>query len=218
MQRGVKNSPPSLPLGLGELAEEVLVNAAECVAGFGAIALEADVGDQVDQPLHLFRRDAAAGVIARQLALEVRVVALDGEDGVVDQRGDVRPRGLVLEVLPACLGRHPEDPLGSVLVAVLQQVFDLRPADAVGFQFVFELAAPRLKGVGNVLQEEQAEDDVFVLGSVDLTAQGVGRLPEDFGGGQVGGGYVIVRHAGFSPLLFGCQTPGHRGRYMYHGD
>ena len=77
---------------------------------------------------------------------------------------------------------------------------------------------PHLKRVGNILQEEQAEDDMLVLGSVDLTAQGVGRFPEDFGVGQVGGGCVIVRHAGFSPLLFGCQTPGHSGRYMCHGD
>ena len=67
-------------------------------------------------------------------------------------------------------------------------------------------------------REEQAEDDVLVLGSVDLTAQGVGRLPEDFSVVQVGGGYVIVGHAGFSPLLFGGQAPGHSGRYMYHGN
>ena len=218
MQRGCEEFTAELALGLGELAEEVLVDAAERVASFGTIALEADVGDQVDQPLHLLRRDAATGVVARQLALEVRVVALDSEDGVVDQRGDVGPRGLVLEVLPACLGRYPEDPLGGVLVAVLQQAFDLRPADAFSFQFPLELAAPRLKRVGNVLQEEQAEDDMLVLGSVDLTAQGVGQFPEDFGVCQVGGGCVIVRHAGFSPLLFGCQTPGHSGRYMCHGD
>ena len=37
-----------------------------------------------------------------------------------------------------------------------------------------ELDPPRLKGVGDVLQEEQAENDMFVLGSVDLTTQGVG--------------------------------------------
>ena len=29
--------------------------------------------------------------------------------------------------------------------------------------------------------QEQAENDVLVLGSVDLTAQDVGRLSEDFG-------------------------------------
>ena len=36
-------------LGLCELAEEVFVDAAEGVAGLGAVALEADVGDEVDQ-------------------------------------------------------------------------------------------------------------------------------------------------------------------------
>ena len=41
---------------------------------------------------------------------------------------------------------------------------------------------------------------MLVLGSIDLTAQGVGRLPEDFGVVQVGGGYVMVRHASFNPL------------------
>ena len=122
-----------LAFGLGKLAKEVLVNAAERVTGLSAVALKAYAGDQVDQSLHLFRRDAATGIVARQLALEVRVIAFDGEYGVVDQRGDVRPRGLVLELLPACLGRHPEDPLGGVLVAILQQAFDLRTADAVGF-------------------------------------------------------------------------------------
>ena len=183
-----------LALGLGELAEEVLVDAAERVAGLGAVALEADVGDQVDQPLHLLRRDTAAGVVARQLALEVRVVALDGEDGVVDQRGDVGPRGLVLQVLPARLGRHPEHPLGGVLVAALQQAFELRAGDAVGFQLGLELLAAGLEGVGDVLQEQQAEDDVLVLGGVDLAAQGVGGFPEDLGVGEVGGVGFSGRH------------------------
>src|SRR3546814_9758296 len=37
-----------------------------------------------------------------------RVVALDGEDGVVDQGGNIGTRGLVLQVGPARLGWHPE--------------------------------------------------------------------------------------------------------------
>ncbi len=168
MQRGVKNSPPSL--GLGELAEEVLVDPAERVAGFCAVAFEADVGDQVDQPFQLLRRDAAAGVIARQLALEVGVVALHGQDGVVDQLGDAGLRGLVLEVLPARLRRHPEHPLGCVLVAILQQPFELWAGDAVGLQLALQLLTPGLEGVGDVLQEEQAEHHVLVLGGIDLAA------------------------------------------------
>jgi hypothetical protein len=45
----------------------------------------------------------------------------------------------------------------------------------------FELLAPGREGVGDVLQEEQTEDDVLVLGGVDLAAQGVGGFPEDLG-------------------------------------
>ena len=105
-------------------------------------------------------------------------------------------RGLVLEVLPARLGRHPEDPLGGVLVAVLQQAFELLARDAVGFQLGLELVAAGLEGVGDVLEEEQAEDDVLVLGGVDLAAQGVGRLPEGVGVGEVGGVCLSRRHQG----------------------
>ena len=78
-----------LALSLRELGEEVLVDAAERVARLGAVALEPDVGDQVDQALHLLRRNAAAGVVARQLAFEIRIVALDGKNGVIDQRRNV---------------------------------------------------------------------------------------------------------------------------------
>ena len=35
-----------------------------------------------------------------------------------------------------------------------------------------------LEGVGDVLQEDQAEDDVLVLGRVHVAPQLVGRLPE----------------------------------------
>src|SRR5206468_10496433 len=62
-------------------SEEVFVNAAEQIAGLPAVAFEADVGDQVDEALHLLRRDAAAGVVARELVLQIRIVPLDGEDG-----------------------------------------------------------------------------------------------------------------------------------------
>lgn len=110
--------PAELTLCLRELGKEVLIDAAEGIACLRPIPFEADVRDKVDQPLHLLRRNAAPGVIARELALEVRVVALNREDGVIDQRGDVGAGSLVLQVLPPGLGWHPEDPLGGVLVAV----------------------------------------------------------------------------------------------------
>jgi hypothetical protein len=70
--------------------------------------------------------------------------------------------------VPARLGRYPEDPLGGVLVAVLQQTALLRAGDAVCGQFGFQLLAPGFERVGDVFQEEQAEDDMLVLGGIDL--------------------------------------------------
>ena len=41
-----------------------------------------------------------------------------------------------------------------------------------------ELGVLLLEGVGDVLEEDQAEDDVLVLGGVHAAAQRVGHLPE----------------------------------------
>jgi hypothetical protein len=139
-----------LTLGLGELAEKVFLHAAESIAGAAPLVLEPDACDQVDQRLHLLRRDAAAGIITRELVLEVRVVALDGDDGVVDQRGDFGPGGLVLDVRPARLGRDPEDALGEVLIAAFQERFLLFAGDAVLFQLGLELIAPGFERIRDV--------------------------------------------------------------------
>ena len=72
---------------------------------------------------------------------------------------------------PARLLRHPEDVLGPVLVVVLG-VGAL--VDLLGEEPCVLL----LEGVGDVLQEDQPEDDVLVLGGVHVVAELVGRLPE----------------------------------------
>jgi hypothetical protein len=68
--------------------------------------------------------------------------------------------GLGFEVRPARLGRHPEDVERPVLVRIL----------GVGTLVLLGLKRRmlRLEGVGDVLEEDQAEDDVLVLGSVTL--------------------------------------------------
>lgn len=106
-----------LPFGGGEFAKEVFVDLAERIAGLVTQAFEADAGDEIDQPGHLQRVDAPAGVVERELGLEVRVVPLHGKNGIVDERGDVGAGGLILQIGPARLGRHPEDALGGVFVA-----------------------------------------------------------------------------------------------------
>src|SRR5438046_3017420 len=90
--------------------------------------------------------------------------------GVVHDLADGGLVGLRLQVCPARLRWHPEDVERAVLVWVLwvSALCLLR----------FELRMLCLESVGDVFEEDQAEHDVLVLGSVHATAQRVGHLPE----------------------------------------
>ena len=131
---------------------------------------------------------------------------------VVDQRADGRLRRAGLQVLPARLLRHPEDAGGAVLVGVLG-VGALR-------LLRFELGVLGLEGVGDVLEEDQAEDDVLVLGRVHVVAQRVGGGPELGLEAQGGGAPFVFRVAvfSFSPVfppslgVLGKLAPSRRGK------
>ena len=108
--------------------------------------------------------------ILRQDSLESWIVPLDGDHRLVDQLADGRLLGVVLQVLPASLRRHPEDVVRPVLV----RVFGIGPFAHFGEQFLM----PFLKGVGDVLEEDQSEYDVLVLGRIHVVAELVSRQPE----------------------------------------
>ena len=136
---------------------------------FSAIA-QADGADQVDQfaqPLLVERRP---GVVLGQDAFEPGVVALDGDHRLIDQLADGRLLGLVLEMRPAGLLRHPEDVFGPVFVGV----FGIGPFVLGGQKPLVHL----LERVGDVLQEDQPEHDVLVLRRVHVVAELVGGEPE----------------------------------------
>ena len=101
-----------LALGAGELGEEVFVDPAQDVLGAAGLVAQADVADQVDELAQALLVQARVGVVLGQHALEGRVVALDGQHGVVDGLADGRLLGVGLEVGPAGLPGHPEDVLG----------------------------------------------------------------------------------------------------------
>jgi len=159
-----------LALGARELRDEVLVNAAEHVLGPARLVAHLDVADQVDELAEPRLVERGARVVLGQHTLERRVVALDAGHRVVDELADRGLLRLRLQVRPACLGRHPEDGERTVLV----RVFGIGTLRLLGD----ELGVLLLEGVGDVLQEDQAEDDVLVLGGVHRAAQGVGHLPE----------------------------------------
>ena len=161
---------------------------------------EGDGGNEVDQFAKALLVEAGAGVVLGQNALEAGVVALDGDHGVIHDLADGGLLGAVLQVAPAGGGGHPEDILGLVLVLVL----------GVGTFVValagHELGAVFLEGVGDVLEEDETEDNVLVLRRVHVVAELVGSEPELGLEPEVGGGVGVLCHG--IPIAGHCKWPG----------
>ena len=159
-----------LALGARELGEEVLVDAAERVLGAVGGGAEGDVAHEVDELAEALLVEAGPGVVLGQHALErglsrsIAVIASSTRVPIVGCGA------LGLEVRPSGFLRHPEDARGAVLVGVL----GVGALGAVGL----ELGVLGLERVRDVLQEDQAQDDVLVFGGVHVVPQGVGGLPE----------------------------------------
>ena len=115
-----------------------------------------------------------------------RAVELDAQVGLGAQRE---------QRVPARLARHPEDVLGAVLVAVLEDLLTLgvivgEPLRVRVAGEGVELPAPRGEPVGDVLQEDQAQSEMLVLRRLHAAAQRVGRVKEELLGGDV----LVVAH------------------------
>ena len=135
--------------------------------------------DEVDQFAESAGVKARAGVGLRQDAPQARVVQLDEVHRVINLLADLRLLGSLLQVLPACLGRDPKDPFGGVLIAGLHQLPQRGPGDLLTFQLAHKHAPSFAKCVVDVLEEDQTQDDVFVLAGVHRAPQLVGSFPED---------------------------------------
>ena len=179
--------PTALAFGAGEHAQKVLVDLAQHVARLAGRGAEADGGHQVDQLAQLAVRQLGPREALVQDALELGVLGLDQRQGIVDALADVGLLGGGTQRLPARRLGHPEDIDLAVVVAVFQFAGQQR-GGAVG-QKVFvgrigeaggQLGALGLEGVGDVLDEDEAEHEVLVLGGVHVGAQLVGGGPERF--------------------------------------
>ena len=120
-----------------------------------------DVADHVDELAKPLLVEGGAGVVFGQHVLECGVVALDAGHGTVDELADGGLARLGLEMRPAGLGRHPEDVLGNVFVAVL---------GGLTAPFGENRRMALLEGVGDVFQKDETQDDVFVFGRVHAAA------------------------------------------------
>lgn len=159
-----------LPFGTGELREEVFVDAAQDVFGAVLTVARADGANQIDQFTKPLLVEHRPGVLLGQHALEAGVVAFDRIHRPIDQLADVWLLGLGLQEVPAGLGRNPEDTDRTVFV----RVFRGGPFALL----VGELRVHLGERVGNILQEDQPQHNVLVLGCVQVVAELVGGKPE----------------------------------------
>jgi len=152
----------------GELAEEVFVDAAENVARAAFLVAEADGADEVDELAEAALIEGFTGVVLGEDALEGGILFFDGEHGVVEELADAGLLGGGLQLRPAGGFGNPEDVFGGVFVTVF----------GVSVRLGGESGVALLEGVRNVFEEDEAEDDVLVVGGVHIAAQLVGGLPK----------------------------------------
>ena len=110
--------PAFLAFGAGKFAEEIFIDTPDDVLGPALFVAQANGGDEVNDAAKGLFIKVRAGVFLGQDAFERRVIALDGHHGIIKELADERVLGAALQVRPAGFGRHPEDVVGRVFVAV----------------------------------------------------------------------------------------------------
>jgi hypothetical protein len=158
-----------------ELAEEVFEDPPEHVFALRLLRAQRGRADEVNEAAEAGLVEFFLGIHLGQHAPQAGwVVLFDGVHRIVYVFADGGEFGPALQPGPAAAGRHVEDLLGEVFVAVFG-------VGAFVFAFAFfQFPVQFLKSVGDVFQEDEAEHDVFVLGSVHVLAELVGGFPEFF--------------------------------------
>ena len=164
--------PALLALRQRELAQEILEDVAQHVRAPGLGVAERDVAHEVDQFPEARRVEVLPGEDLREHVAQRRIVLLDRVHRRVHVLADLRRLRPRAQVRPPCRRRDEEHVLRPVLVAILR----IGPG-------VLALARqkPRvnlLERIGDVLQEDQPQRDVLVLGGVDVLAELIGGFPE----------------------------------------
>ena len=76
--------------------------------------------------------------------------------------------------------------MSGVFIDIIDEHGDLFISHSVVFKLAAQLGTALIKSVSNVLEEDDSEDDVFVLGSIHRATELVGGFPKSifelFGG------------------------------------
>src|ERR1051325_3883702 len=157
-----------LSLGAGKLTKEIFVDATQNIFRAARLVAHSDCSNKVDEFAETILVERWPRVLLWQNAFEPRVIALDRDHRVIDDLSDSRLLRAVLKVCPPRRSRYPENVLRLVFILVF----------GVGAFFFGEFGVLLLEGIGNVLQKDQTEDDMLVLGCVHVGTEFVGSEPE----------------------------------------
>ena len=159
-----------LAFGESELAEEILEDVTENVGTLLLSGCKVQVREHIDQLSEDGSVQVLAGVDFWEDALQLVVFLLDGVHGRVESSTDGWRLGVIANMGPAGGRRDEENAFGGVLVAVF----------GVGAHLLLTLQAlvDLLKSLGDVAEEDEAEDDMLVLGGIDVLAELIGGFKE----------------------------------------
>lgn len=185
--RGVELAT-SLSFGAGELLQEVLIDLAQQVTcPLVALAAELRAVEQVEQLAQAALVDVVPVEDPRQSARKRLVVGHHQVHRIVDElahvllrlpRGSRQALGVLRKVRPSCGRGHDEDAVALVLLRVVDQGLDLLLVVALGLQLTTDGLTALVVRIGDLLKEDQSEDDVLVLAGAQRATKLVGGLPE----------------------------------------
>ena len=166
--RGVELTA-ALTFRAGEHAQKVFIDAAQGISGLMFGGAKSDGADEVHQFAQTALVEGRAGIAFGQDVFQMRVFPLNIGHGLVNALADVRLFGGSLHHMPAGGCGHPEHAFRRVLVAVF----------GVGTVHLSRnLGMALRKAVRDVLQEDEAQHDMLVVGGVQMATQLVGGGPE----------------------------------------
>ena len=168
--RGVE-LPTLFAFGKRKFAQEVFKDVTENIGTPRLGIAQSNLTDLVNECAETGGVKVLFGVNLGQNAFKfLAVFAFHQVHGIVHEFANRRQSGIVAEIRPTGFLGNKEDVFGAVLVAV----FGVCAVVLFGFEFEVQF----IEGIGNVFEENKPENDVFVFGSVDVFAEGIGGFPE----------------------------------------
>ena len=205
--RGVK-LPALLAFGAGKLAEKIFIDPPDDVLGTALLVAQADGGNEVNDAAEALFVQVRTGVFLGQHTFERWVVFFHCDHGVIEIFADCGLLGTPLQIRPTRNFVHPENVFGGVFVTVF----------GVGAFFLHQRGVFFLESVGDVFEEDEAQDNMLVFGGIQVAAEfirsrpegglepkGTARIPGQFAG-------CACRHApSYTAQLVATQQKGEGG-------